>query len=223
MAAKSSFKNMALCLTLVCLVCAAVLGGVYVVTEQPIKDAKQKALTESLSKVLVKDGGVIDNEASKITVTIDGKQAEYEYYKQTGSDSTVVAYAVKSSTTGFGGKLVIMVGVLADGTVWNTSVLEHSETPGLGAKCETDEVFMANFQHNPDVKVLKVTKDGGDVNAITASTITSRAYTLAVANAVEVVKAITNPVAEETAEQTDPQAQSSEEETVVEPEGQEEK
>lgn len=192
MAAKSSFKNMALCLTLVCLVCAAVLGVVFTVTEQPIKDAQQKALVESLGKVLVKDGGVIDSEASTITVTIDGKAAEYEYYKQV-SDSAVVAYAVKSTTTGFGGKLVVMVGVLPDGTVWNTSVLEHSETPGLGAKCETDETFMANFQNNPAVKVLKVQKDGGDVVAITASTITSRAYTLAVKNAVEVVNAIVNP------------------------------
>jgi len=68
--------------------------------------------------------------------------------------------------------------------VYNTSVLSHSETPGLGAKCTTDQKFMSQWKgFNPAVKKLSVTKDGGDVDAITASTITSRAYALAVENA----------------------------------------
>ena len=91
----------------------------------------------------------------------------------------------------FGGALTLMVGVTADGTVYNTSVLSHSETPGLGAKCTTDEKFMAQWKgFNPAEKILKVKKDNGDVDAITASTITSRAYTLAVENAVNALKSI---------------------------------
>ena len=84
-----------------------------------------------------------------------------------------------------------MVGIEEDGTIHNTAVLSHSETPGLGAKCQTDEGFLGQFRgFDPQKKTLKVVKDGGDVDAITASTITSRAYTLAISNAVEVFKAI---------------------------------
>ena len=94
---------------------------------------------------------------------------------------------MKSSTVGFGGPLTLMVGVLPDGSVYNTSVLSHSETPGLGAKCTTDEHFISQFRgFDPAAKTLAVKKDGGDLDAITASTITSRAYALAVSNAVAV-------------------------------------
>jgi electron transport complex protein RnfG len=84
-----------------------------------------------------------------------------------------------------------MVGLTPDGKVYNTSVLSHSETPGLGAKCTEDEHFMTQFKgFDPSQKILTVKKDGGDVDAITASTITSRAYSLAVKNAVDAFKTI---------------------------------
>ena len=84
-----------------------------------------------------------------------------------------------------------MVGVLPDGTIYNTSVLAHTETPGLGAKC-TEENSHFREQWRGFAGNLAVTKDGGDVDAITASTITSRAYTRAVAQAVELVKSLSN-------------------------------
>ena len=181
MAAKSNLLNMALCLTAVCLICAALLGGVYALTWQPIQDASAKALKASIGMVLPEGGEI--SEAK--TATLDGVQ--YEYYENR-VEGSVNAYAVKSATNGFGGQLLLMVGVLEDGTVYNTSVLSHSETPGLGAKCATDEGFMNQWKGFNGV--LKVRKDGGDVDAITASTITSRAYTLAVEQAVAAVKAI---------------------------------
>ena len=77
-----------------------------------------------------------------------------------------------------------MSGVNASYSISNTSVLSHSETPGLGAKCTTDPKFVSQWAgFDPSVKKLTVKKDGGDVDAITASTITSRAYALAVENA----------------------------------------
>ena len=86
------------------------------------------------------------------------------------------------------------MGVTPDGVVYNTSVLSHSETPGLGAKCTSDQKFMAQWKgFDPSVKILSVKKDGGDVDAITASTITSRAYTEAVKNALEAVKSLVIP------------------------------
>ena len=102
-----------------------------------------------------------------------------------------MGYAIESTVVGFGGPLSLMVGVTPDGVVYNTSVLSHAETPGLGAKCNTDARFMDQWRgFNPSVKKLAVTKDGGDVDAITASTITSRAYTAAVAGALQVFNEI---------------------------------
>jgi len=181
MAAQSNLKNMALCLTAVCLVCAAILGIVYSVTYAPIQEAARKALEESISKVLP-EGGELSDAA---VASFHGQN--YEYYTSTSGDDTV-AYAVKSSTIGFGGPLTLMVGVLPDGTVYNTSVLVCNETPGLGAKCQTDAHFMDQFKGFAADGTLTVKKDGGDLDAITASTITSRAYALAVANAVDFVK-----------------------------------
>lgn len=183
MAAKSTLRNMVLCLTLVCLFCSAVLAVVYAITADPIKAAEQKALEESINQVLPSGG-----ELSGVASGEYGGQ-KFDYYVSTANGAPA-AYAVKSSTIGFGGPLTLMVGVLPDGTVYNTSVLSHSETPGLGAKCNTDAKFMDQWKGLGADKVIKVTKDGGDIDAITASTITSRAYSLAVSNAVAFVKSI---------------------------------
>ena len=178
MAAASSLKNMTLCLTLVCLICAAVVGVAYAVTKEPIDAAAQAKTTASIARVLPEFSSV-PQEGS-----VRGGGADYKYYKVDGA-----GYAIISATSGFGGLLTLMVGVAEDGTVHNTTVLSHSETPGLGAKCTSDERFISQFQgFDPAAKTLAVRKDGGDLDAITASTITSRAYALAVSNAVEVYR-----------------------------------
>jgi len=172
---------MTLCLFGVCLVCSALLAGAYALTLDPIAQASAKALKASIAVVLPEGGEISD------VKTAEFGGVNYEYYTLDDGD-VVTAYAVKSSTIGFGGTLSLMVGVLADGTVYNTSVLSHSETPGLGAKCTSDAAFMEQWKgFNGE---LAVKKDGGDVDAITASTITSRAYTLAVKQAVELVKSM---------------------------------
>ena len=183
MAAKSTLRNMALCLTVVCLVCAAILGCVYVLTAQPIENGAKKALEASIGAVLPEGGELSEVKSAEK----DG--ISYDYY-ESSKDGRTVAYAVKSTTSGFGGPLTLMVGVLPDGTVYNTSVLSHSETPGLGAKCNQDENFMKQWRGFGPEKKLQVRKDGGDVDAITASTITSRAYALAVLQAVNLVRGL---------------------------------
>lgn len=179
---------MVLCLTLVCLLCSAILGVVYAVTYDPIQKASQKALQDALSLVLPSEGTV-----STEGKTINYNGADYQYYEQKLGDETS-AWAVKSSVNGFGGPLTVLVGIQKGGKVFCTKVLEHSETPGLGAKCQTDEGFLDQFK-GFDAKAgkLAVSKDGGDIDAITASTITSRAYTLAVANAVTVAGMLESP------------------------------
>ena len=167
---------MVLCLFGTTLICSAVLAGVYAVTKEPIEETNKAILTASISKVLPEGGEISDAQ----TCEVGGQPSECWFSMK---DGQMVGVAVKSTVVGFGGPLTIMVGILPDGTIYNTSVLSHSETPGLGAKC-TDENFFGQFKGwNPEQKKLLVKKDGGDVDAITASTITSRAYTLAVQNA----------------------------------------
>ncbi|MGP1621010.1 MAG: RnfABCDGE type electron transport complex subunit G [Candidatus Cryptobacteroides sp.] len=190
MALKSNFVNMSLSLFVTCFACSAILAGVYAVTAEPIAKTNENILKTSIGKVLP-DGGEIS----------DAKHCEVgglpsEYYTCL-IDGTPAAYAIKSTVVGFGGPVAIMVGITVDGTIYNTSVLSHTETPGLGAKCTSDEKFIKQWQNlKPSInggegKVLKVKKDGGDIDAITASTITSRAYSLAVNNAVEAFLKIT--------------------------------
>jgi electron transport complex protein RnfG len=92
-------------------------------------------------------------------------------------DGNIVGYAIKVKVSGFGGPIQMMVGFKADGTIYNTSVIFHSETPGLGAKI-TGEIPTRTqiVGKNPASSNLTVTKDGGEIDAITASTITSRAF-----------------------------------------------
>lgn len=167
---------MVLCLFGTTLICSSVLAGVYAVTEEPIKITNKAILTASVSKVLPEGGEISDAQPCQV----GGRKSECYFSTK---DGEVIGIAVKSTVSGFGGPLTLMVGLLPDGTVYNTSVLSHSETPGLGAKC-TEESFFGQFKGwNPEKKKLLVKKDGGDVDAITASTITSRAYTLAIQNA----------------------------------------
>ena len=182
MAAQSTLKNMALCLTLVCLICSAVLGVAYAVTLEPVKAAQVAKTNKAIAQVLPE---FADDNVAEQSVTVEG--VEYTYYHPSSG------YAVISVVNGFGGALSVMVGITEDGKVYNTSVISHSETPGLGAKCQSDEGFLVQFRGlDPASARLAVTKDGGDIDAITASTITSRAYTLAVANAVKVFGFLTS-------------------------------
>lgn len=174
MAAKSNLLNMALCLTVVCLVCSSLLAVSYAVTKEPIEQAKVIKTNKTIAEVLPEFSGDV------VPATVEVGGVSYQYYEAPGA-----GYAIVSNTSGFGGQLSVMVGI-ADGIVFNTKVLSHSETPGLGAKCQTDSKFLDQFRgFDPAEKKLAVVKDGGDVDAITASTITSRAYSLAVANAVD--------------------------------------
>ena len=181
MAAKSTLKNMVLCLFGTTLICSAVLAGVYAVTKQPIEETNKAILTASISKVLPEGGEISDAQ----TCEVGGQPSECWFSMK---DGQMVGVAVKSTVVGFGGPLTIMVGILPDGTIYNTSVLSHSETPGLGAKCKTDENFISQFCNLTPDKKIQVKKDGGDLDAITGSTITSRAYSAAVSKAVELVK-----------------------------------
>ena len=185
MAVKSSFKNMTICLFVICLVCSALLAGVYALTAEPIA-AAAAAKNEAAIKEVLPESAVTIEEVR--TVDMDGQK--YEYNLAYDEQGNTVGCAINVAPTGFGGPIAIKVGFDINGVIWNTKVLSQAETPGLGAKC-VDASFSDQFKgFNPYEKKLSVKKDGGDVDAITASTITSRAYADGLALASKVFETI---------------------------------
>ena len=186
MAVNSSFKNMTLCLFLICFVCSSLLAGVYALTKSPIEAAAKAKNEAAIKEVLPESAASIEEERS---VTMGDK--EYTYNLAYDAQGNTIGCAVNVTTLGFGGPILIKVGFDSEGVIYNTKVLSQSETPGLGAKCTEVGGFAEQFKgFNPAEKKLAVKKDGGDVDAITASTITSRAYAAGLATAVEVFRTI---------------------------------
>ena len=183
MAIQSSLKNMVLSLGVICLVGSGLLAGVYVLTKDPIEAAAEAKTNNAIRQVLPEFDGVPEQK----TIETDGRTISYYVASNAGE---VIGYAVTASASGFSGPVSLMVGITADGIIYSTSVLSQSETPGLGAKC-TEPAFADQFKNlNPAATKLAVKKDGGDIDAITASTITSRAYVAAVNNALAIYETI---------------------------------
>lgn len=181
MAKPSTFGNMVLSLSLICLVCALLLAVVYSVTAGPIAATELKKVNGAIAAVVPEFDNTPSEEVMKV--------GDSEVYPAT-KEGVITGYAVRVKTSGFGGPIQMMVGFTPDGVVYNTSVISHSETPGLGAKI-TDESAKPRVQikgKNPSVNNITVSKDGGEIDAITASTITSRAFLKGVAQAYEVFK-----------------------------------
>ncbi len=181
---ESSLKNMLLSLGVICLVCSALLAVVYQFTKDPIDAATVAKTNKAIAEVVPAFDNVPSEEVSE--VELDGTSYKVYTAKSAGQ---VVGYAVESSAVGFGGPINVMVGFdAATGAIFNTSVISHSETPGLGAKI-TDVAghFRGQFPGlDPKTSSLGVKKDGGDIDAITASTISSRAFISAVKTAYNV-------------------------------------
>lgn len=180
---ESSLKNMVVVLFTITLISSAAVGGVYMITKEPIEQAKVAAVKDALNQVLP------EYEATT-SQTIEVNSLPIVAHTATVADKAV-GYAVESiSKNGFGGTVRLMVGFDTAGKIININVLEQKETPGLGTKM-TDEgnVLLASFRDKNASEInMTVKKDGGDVDALTAATISSRAYTEAVAVAYEAFK-----------------------------------
>ena len=175
------------------------MGGVlaYVnhLTEGPIAAQKEKALADGIKTVMVCNDLSVA-EPVEVKQDIDGKEYTYLIYEAKDKDGKDLGAAVESTTMGFGGNLKVLVGFDPEGKILGYTLLEHAETPGLGAKA--DKWFQKGEKGDiigkSPAEPLTVSKDGGQVDAITASTITSRAFLLAVNNAYKAYK--TTPAAD---------------------------
>jgi len=184
---KSNLPNMVGILTTVAVLCGGILAYVNDLTDAPRKEAAQNALNAGIEQVM---GGKCKVEKpDTIKRTVDGKELTYIAYK------TDKGTAIQSTDpNGFGGNLTVLVGFNNDGDILGYTILETAETPGLGAKADKWFQSVENggnsekssiIGKNPAKNQLRVTKDndGGEIDAITASTITSRAFLRAVQEA----------------------------------------
>lgn len=167
--AESTLPNMLLSLTAIALVAAAALAALNGVTKEPIAAAQQAKVENAISAVLPAFDKLEDRDVNGHLCHV-GLDAE----------GNMVGAAIEASNDkGFGGHLQLMVGFDAQGNVSGYQILETHETPGLGAKA--DQWFQKDGKgcvvgSNPAENALTVKKDGGSVDAISGSTITSRAF-----------------------------------------------
>jgi electron transport complex protein RnfG len=176
---ESSLKNMIISLVMISLVASLALGGIYNITKEPIALATKAKQENAIKEVLP--------EFDSLT--------SYKVMPENGKDSVAVNMAFKGDTlvgtavstysnTGYGAtQIQLMVGFLPNSTIQSISVIQQNETPGLGTKMKEPK-FKDQFNgKRPDEFKLKVKKDGGQVDAITAATISSRAFCEAVERA----------------------------------------
>jgi electron transport complex protein RnfG len=187
---ESSLLNMTLVLTGVAVIMGGILAYVNNLTSGPINEQKEKALADGIKTVMACNDLTVANTDTVKQNDAKGKELIYIIYQTKDAQGNDLGAAVQSTTGGFGGDLKVLVGFDKEGTILGYTLLEHQETPGLGAKA--DKWFQKGEKgdiigKNPQ-EPLTVSKDGGQVDAITASTITSRAFLLAVNNAYNAYK-----------------------------------
>ena len=174
---ESTLINMLVALLVIAAVSGGVLGLVYGVTKDAIAEVDQKKNEAAIQAVLPLEN--VTYKADTLKYNYEGADLTFPCNLAYDANGNFQGAAVKTSEGGFGGKIDMMVGFLADGTIKGTSVLSHAETPGLGANM-TGKFKDQFVDKNPNTFKLIVKKDGGDVDAITAATITSRAFSKAV-------------------------------------------
>ena len=175
---ESSLTNMVIVLTLIAIIAGGALAYVNGVTAPQIEKINKENLDAGIKSVMGSDD---------IQVADPVENGGFTCYVVNDADGNSLGSAITTSENGFGGSMKVLVGFDNEGVILGYTVLEHAETPGLGAKANT---WFQKGQKgdiigkNPGKDVFKVSKDvEGGIDAITASTITSRAFLLAIENA----------------------------------------
>jgi electron transport complex protein RnfG len=165
-------------LTLACLLSSAVIAGTYAFTK-PVADKSKIELDNKARQGLVKDAQTFE--------AVQGKEGWFSALK----DGKVIAYVVPAESKGYGGAIDMLAAISTEGKVIDYAILKFSETPGLGDKAQTAE-FRGRFAGKTAeaLEVVKVPSDR-NIQALTGATITSRAVTKGIKEAVEQVNAFT--------------------------------
>jgi electron transport complex protein RnfG len=178
--------RLCLVLTIIAAVSAGVLAFVSQKTAEPIKNALREEKMSAVRSVLPP----FDNEPDTDTRTVGQGEEAVVFYRGRKDGAIVGAAFPVVAPNGYSGEIEIMVGVDTAGVVQGIAILQHRETPGLGAKIESEE-FRSNYTGKSlaDPEVWDVMKDGGTFKQITGATISSRAVTHAVARGLELFAA----------------------------------
>ncbi len=177
---------MLLVLTGITAISVALLAFVNELTKGPIAEANMKTLNAALMQVLPEFDNNPVEESDTIFADKNGKKVVDFIIYPAKANGEWIGSAVEATSLGFGGEMKVLVGFDAQGNIYNYSLLSHAETPGLGSKADIwfKEGEKGNIiGMNPGNTVLLVNKDGGQIDAITASTITTRAFLNAVNDA----------------------------------------
>ena len=175
------FKDVII-LVLIAVFAGVALSGVYLGTKERIAIAKQKELQEALGRVCP----FLENAYEEVAFEYEGARVPLYVVRK---DGQVLGAGIKMVTgEGFGGNITFLMGVNSDGRMTGLYILEHKETPGLGTKAAEQEWWGQMLDKSLESFTFKVTKDKGDVDAITAATITSRAVVHAVGKGLQVFR-----------------------------------
>jgi electron transport complex protein RnfG len=167
-------------LLIIAAVAGLLLGWAHEITKEPI--AKQEAITkaEALKEILPA--------ASEFKISTVSLAEGIKEVNEGLSSGKIVGYAVKVAPKGYGGAIELMVGISNEGKLEGIKILSHNETPGLGAKAPEPK-FSGQFKGKPLDKELQVVKktptSPNEIEAITGATISSKAVTTGVNEAVK--------------------------------------
>ena len=164
------------------------------VTKEPIAQQVLELVTAPVLRTIF-EGASNDPTADRFTVT-DGEQERDVFVAAYDGEPTTIAF--ETSAKGYGGDVGLMVAInVNEDKLMAVSVTTHTETPGLGGEAKEDPDFAAQFAGLGLDKPVKVTKDGGEINALSGATITSRAVCAAATEALDVYKNLKPQLSEE--------------------------
>ena len=181
---KSTLVNMVGVLVGVALIMGGILAFVNNMTKEPIRLQAEKTLQDGIKAVMMSDNLKV-TATDTITQSFDSKDYEFIVHKTVDEKGGALGSAVETTTLGFGGDLKVLVGFNPQGEILGYTLLEHAETPGLGAKADAwfqkdGKGCIIGKDPKQPLQVKKDTGNDADVDAITASTITTRAFLKAV-------------------------------------------
>lgn len=179
-------------LFVITLIAGLVLGFVYDLTKEPIRIQQEKAIQEACAKVFseassFEETGYTPSEELEAEIGETGVKTGTVYEAQ-GAGGEALGYVIETtSSEGYGGNIVLYVGITLDGMVNDVSILTIAETPGLGMKAEDE--LVPQF-HQKAAGIFTVTKTGSisdsEIDAISGATVTSEAFTNAVNGAIKI-------------------------------------
>lgn len=180
--------KLTLILFLISAIVAGILGGVYIVTKDPIAENNAKVTREAYAAVMPEGVSIDPLQAVEVGETVDKNGASINLVKYTLAEDGKT-YVVEAETSGSQGKVLTAIGVDAEtGTCTGIAIVSSSETSGLGA--EASKPYFKDQLVGTDPSSCLITKEGGTVEAISGATITSKAVTRSVSAAIDFVASL---------------------------------